>query len=115
MPEIVLADLELTGKARTHVVQAVDLLGACIAATPDVVEAFWRMQRAASQDGFDLTPYSAFRDFRTQKRIWNRKYEGRKPLFDEAGTPLDRAGLVGHTLIRAILYWSALSGESRRP
>jgi D-alanyl-D-alanine carboxypeptidase len=53
---------------------------------PDVVEAFARLQRVARQGGFGLAPYSAFRNFKTQKRICNHKCNGRKPLFDEAGT-----------------------------
>jgi LAS superfamily LD-carboxypeptidase LdcB len=109
----VLSDFELTGKARTHVVQTFERGGGRLAAMPEVVEAFTRMQAAAVQDGFDIAPCSSFRDFRTQIRIWNRKFEGRKVLFDEGGNPIDPGGLSGPDLVRTILFWSALPGESR--
>ena len=56
MPGLVLTELEIIGKARNDVVQAADHGGTCSAATPDVVEAFARLQRAARQGGFHFAP-----------------------------------------------------------
>lgn len=75
--------LELTGQTRTHIEQ---LLEPRFAAHPEVVEAFFKMRKAALKDGFNLMPFScSFRDFKTQCRIWNMKFLGKKPLYDENG------------------------------
>jgi LAS superfamily LD-carboxypeptidase LdcB len=71
------------------------------------------MREAAARDGIDLAIYSGFRDFETQIRIWNLKYRGERPLFDERGNVRDRAELSEEALIDAILAWSALPGASR--
>jgi LAS superfamily LD-carboxypeptidase LdcB len=63
-----LNELELTGRSRTHVVQ---LAEPRFAAQREAADAFLEMREAARRDGIDLQPYSSFRDFRTQLRIWN--------------------------------------------
>ena len=105
-----LNELELTGRARTHVVQRDDLNAAL---HPDVVAPFLAMREAAQREGIDLAIYSGFRDFDTQCRIWNLKYRGERPLYDERGNVRDRAGMGEEALIEAILAWSALPGASR--
>ena len=71
------------------------------------------MRNAAAQDGFDLRPFSSFRDFDTQVTIWNAKFTGSKPLYDETGTRRDFGTLDEIERIWAILEWSALPGASR--
>ena len=105
-----LNDLEMTGRARTHVVQRDDL-GAAL--HTEVIAPFLAMSEAAASEGIDLAVYSGFRDFDTQCRIWNLKYRGERPLYDERGNERDRAGLSEDALIGAILAWSALPGASR--
>ena len=105
-----LNELELTGRARTHVVQRDDL-GAAV--HRDVLEPFFALQAAASRDGIDLQIVSGFRDFEAQLRIWNMKYRGERPLYDEAGNIRDYSGLDGRELVEGILCWSALPGASR--
>lgn len=105
-----LNEFELTGRARTHIVQRDDL-GAAL--HPDAIGPFLAMRDAAAREGFDLAVYSAFRDFDTQCRIWNMKYRGERPLYDERGNVRDRAGLSEDALIGAIVAWSALPGASR--
>lgn len=101
---------ELTGRTRSHI---------CHLENPEcelhrgVAAAWENLRRAAGEEGFDLTPYSAFRDFEAQVRIWNDKYDGRRPLYDRDGTPLDRGILSESELVDRILYWSALPGGSR--
>lgn len=103
-------ELEITGRARTHVVQ---LLEPRFAAHPQAAEAFMDMRAEARLAGIDLLPFSSFRDFNTQLRIWNYKYLGRKPLYDENGRVRDYASLGEEEIIRHILDWSALPGGSR--
>ena len=105
-----LNELELTGRARTHVMQRDDL-GAAL--HPAVIEPFLAMREAAAREGIELAVYSGFRDFDTQRRIRNQKFRGERPLYDERGNVRDRASLGADALIGAILAWSALPGASR--
>lgn len=102
--------LELTGRARTHVVQ---FNAPRFAAHSQAAEAFFRMRAAAALDGIDLLPFSAFRDFATQCRIWNQKFLGKKPLYDAFGRERDYARLSLVEVIDCILNWSAVPGASR--
>ena len=102
--------LELTGRARTHVVQLTEpscVLHAAVA-TP-----FLSMRRAAQKAGFDLEAVSSFRDFDRQLAIWNGKFSGVKPAYDVQGLPLDLLTLSAADRVAAILLWSALPGASR--
>lgn len=105
-----LSPLELTGLARSHVVQ---FDNPRFAARREVGEAFLAMREAARRDGIDLLPFSSFRDYRTQLRIWNGKYSGKKPLYDIAGRVRDFHALTPDQRIDCILNWSALPGGSR--
>ena len=102
--------LELTGRARTHVVQRDDLRAAV---HPQALEAFLAMREQAARDGIELAVFSAFRDFDAQLAIWNRKYRGERPLFRLDGSVREHASLSEAELIDAILEWSALPGTSR--
>jgi LAS superfamily LD-carboxypeptidase LdcB len=106
----VLSPFELTGRVRTHVTQHAEPR---FAAQPLVVQAFLDMRSAAARDGFDLVPFSSFRDFSTQVKIWNAKFRGEKPLYDAAGIPRDHAALGPMELVWSIMEWSALPGASR--
>lgn len=83
------------------------------AAHGEVVAAFMEMREAASKAGFDLLPFSSFRDFDTQCRIWNMKFLGRKPLYDAQGNVRDYGQLSPVQIIDCILNWSAIPGGSR--
>jgi LAS superfamily LD-carboxypeptidase LdcB len=102
--------LELTGRARTHVVQLDELR---CALHRDVVEPFAALRAAAAREGMDIRVFSAFRDFAAQLSIWNRKFSGQRPLFGRDGSLLQYASLDRDELIEAILSWSALPGASR--
>jgi LAS superfamily LD-carboxypeptidase LdcB len=101
---------ELTGRARTHIVDVSDPPSAL---HRHVASPFLNLRRAASAAGFDLVPASSYRDFGRQLAIWNAKYDGAAPLNDPSGRPLDAGGLPPGERIRAILHWSALPGASR--
>jgi LAS superfamily LD-carboxypeptidase LdcB len=105
-----LNELELTGRARTHVIQRDDL-GAAIHA--DALEPFLAMKADASRAGIDIAITSGFRDFEAQQRIWNLKWSGARPLYDERGNLRDHAALAPPEIVDAILCWSALPGGSR--
>jgi LAS superfamily LD-carboxypeptidase LdcB len=107
---MILNEFEITGRARTHVLQN---LNPRFAAQREVVDAFLAMRDAAAKDGIDMHPYSTFRDFETQKRIWNNKFLGKKPLFDIDGNIYTSAPKDSTELIKKILNWSALPGGSR--
>ena len=103
-------ELELTGRARTHVVEVEE--PGCILHR-DAVEPFLRMRAAAAGEGIDVVPVSSFRDFEAQRRIWNAKYRGQRTLYDRHGRPLEYSSLNSSELIDAILCWSAMPGASR--
>ncbi|MFB2978369.1 M15 family metallopeptidase [Microseira sp. BLCC-F43] len=102
--------LELTGRARTHIIQ---IENPRFAVHPEVVEPFFAMVQAAKKAGILITPFSSFRDFKTQLRIWNKKFSGEKPLYDMHGFPRNYSVLSESEIIDAILNWSALPGASR--
>ena len=106
----ILNPLELTGRTRSHICRLED--PACDL-HHDVVPAWEALRSAAAAQGFEVAPYSAFRDFEAQVRIWNDKYEGRRPLYDRDGSAMDRDALSESELVDRILYWSALPGGSR--
>ena len=104
------SEFEITGRSRTHVVQIHEPR---FAAHKEAAKAFMEMRSEARLAGIDLIPFSTFRDFKTQLRIWNHKYSGKKPLYDINGNVRDYASLDEEQRIRHILDWSALPGGSR--
>jgi LAS superfamily LD-carboxypeptidase LdcB len=105
-----LNEYEITGRVRTHVKQFKEPR---FAAQKVVGEAFLAMREEASHSGFDLSPFSTFRDYRTQLRIWNGKFSGKKPLYDIDGNAREFSKLSPPEIIDCILNWSALPGGSR--
>jgi LAS superfamily LD-carboxypeptidase LdcB len=103
-------ELELTGRARTHIIELLD--PAC-ALHYEAVAAFLSMRDAARADGVELAPRSSFREFDAQLHIWNAKWAGERPLYDRSGALLERAQLSDAQALEAILCWSALPGGSR--
>jgi LAS superfamily LD-carboxypeptidase LdcB len=103
-------ELELTGRACTHIV---DLEQLKCGLHYEAVASFLAMRDAARADGIDLAIRSAYRDFDTQMVIWNRKWSGERPLYDRAGQLIDRSRLNESDLVETILYWSAIPGGSR--
>ena len=105
-----LNELELTGRARSHVVQRDDL-GAAL--QRDALDPFLAMKAAAAHDGIEIEIVSSFRDFAAQQRIWDTKYRGERPLYDSHGNVRDHAALDAAELVDAIVCWSAVPGGSR--
>jgi LAS superfamily LD-carboxypeptidase LdcB len=101
---------ELTGRARSHIVDAQD--PPC-ALHLHALTSFLQLRRAAAGEGLDLRPQSAFRNFERQLSIWNRKWSGALPLYGARGEALDALSLPPAERLEAILRWSALPGASR--
>jgi LAS superfamily LD-carboxypeptidase LdcB len=101
---------ELTGRARTHIIELDQPRCALHYA---VVTSLLAMRDAAARAGIDLVPVSSFRDFDRQLTLWNRKWRGERTLYDRAGRALDHASLRESDRVDAILCWSALPGGSR--
>jgi LAS superfamily LD-carboxypeptidase LdcB len=101
---------ELTGRARTHLLELSD--PAC-ALHRYAATAFLGLRRAAGAAGFGLEAVSAFRDFQRQIAIWNGKFSGDRPLHDANGLLLDAQQMSPAERVMAILLWSALPGASR--
>src|SRR5688572_28052758 len=93
---------ELTGRARTHVV---DLPDPRCTQHREAARPFLDMRAAAARDGIDLAPVSGFRDIAAQLRIWNEKYRGQRTLYDRNGQALDYASLNPPQIVEAILCW----------
>lgn len=103
-------ELELTGRARTHII---DLVDPVCSLHYEVVASWLAMKDAAAVDDIDLQVRSSFRDFATQLAIWNSKWRGERPLYDRDGRLLRRDQLDDSQAVDAILCWSALPGGSR--
>jgi LAS superfamily LD-carboxypeptidase LdcB len=103
-------DLELTGRARSHVVE---LLDPRCALHYEAIASFLAMRDAAAAEGIQLAARSSFRDFDTQLAIWNRKWSGERPILDRQGQVLPREQLSDAETVEAILAWSAIPGGSR--
>lgn len=103
-------ELELTGQARSHVVELSE--PRCVLHY-EAVASFLAMRDAARLDGIDLAPRSSFRDFQTQLAIWNRKWSGERPIYDRDSRLIDRRELSDSATVDAILCWSAIPGGSR--
>lgn len=103
-------ELELTGRARTHVIE---LQQPTSVLHYEVVASFLAMRDAAASEGIDLTARSSFRDFDTQLGIWNRKWRGELTIFDRRGRVLERSRIADADCVDAILCWSAIPGGSR--
>jgi LAS superfamily LD-carboxypeptidase LdcB len=103
-------ELELTGRARTHVVELDH--PRCVLHI-EAVTSFLAMRDAAAAAGIDLAAASSFRDFERQVLLWNRKWRGERALLDRSGQPIDPATLDDARKVDAILCWSAIPGGSR--
>lgn len=103
-------ELELTGRARTHVI---DIAEPRCTLHREVAPAFLAMRAAAATAGIELEPVSSFRDFAAQVRIWNEKFRGLRTLYDRDGVELVHATLTEPQILDAILCWSAAPGASR--
>lgn len=101
---------ELTGRARSHVVELEP--GGCVLHR-EAIEPFVALRNAAKSAGYDLVAVSSFRDFERQLTIWNGKYRGERPVFDRQGRALDISSWSVTDRVEAILCWSAMPGASR--
>ncbi|WP_417656738.1 M15 family metallopeptidase [Pseudidiomarina aestuarii] len=107
-----LSTRQLTGLEDTHVVTVTEN-EPNPRLQPAVVTAWQAMQQAAANSGVSLAIASGFRDYARQLAIWNRKYRGEAPLYNDRGDRLDSSQMNCGEKLEAILTWSALPGASR--
>src|SRR5690554_228359 len=107
-----LTPAQLCGLVATHV-QAVPDEREGVQLQPTVADAYVAMRQAAAKDGVQLAIASGFRDFQRQQSIWNRKFSGQAPIYNDRGEKLDSDTLSTGEKVDAILTWSALPGASR--
>lgn len=80
---------------------------------PQTASAFCKMQQAAAAAGVDLQLVSGYRNFDRQKAIWQAKFAGLRPVFDQRHQQVDLNQLQGLAKVEAVLLYSALPGASR--
>jgi LAS superfamily LD-carboxypeptidase LdcB len=100
----------LTGRTQNHLVKSEEF-GVWLHAKMEAP--FKHLHERAKRAGFDLRIVSSFRDFETQKRIWDEKALGKRPLLDSQGVLLDHTKLSPDEILSAIIRWSAVPGASR--
>ena len=103
-------DLEITGRARTHIVT---LDEPRCSLHYEAIASFLAMRDAAAREGIALAARSSFRDFATQMTIWNGKWRGERALRDRSGQLLDRARIDDRDMVDVILSWSSIPAGSR--
>ncbi len=77
----------------------------------EALSAFIRMSNDAKRDGIRLTIRSATRNFYHQKRIWERKWLGKRKLSDGTNVARDIVKPVDKSL--KVLQYSSMPGTSR--
>lgn len=100
----------LTGQTESHLARLPDQ---SVLLHREVIAPLQSLQQRAAREGFDLQVASGFRSFARQLDIWNAKAEGRRPVLDECGQPLDISTMEPLQKVHAIMRWSALPGASR--
>ncbi len=80
---------------------------------PSAVEAFERLRKKALDDGISLDLVSAYRSFERQLKIFDDKFNLRRPVLGENETPLDLSKASDKQKVDAILRYSAIPGLSR--
>lgn len=80
----------------------IELVGDVIKLQKDTYEAFQKMQNAARKDGIEIKIVSGYRSFKSQKSIWNRKYN-----------KYISQGLSPRQAIEKIIEYSTIPGTSR--
>lgn len=102
--------MELTGQATTHIKQYDNPQ---FALHSEAAEAYFDMKKSAHEDGIILHPFSSFRNFKSQLRVWNLKFTGKRPLYTADGDEISFSGLSQREIVNNILNWSAIPGASR--
>ena len=105
-----LNELELTGRARTHLAEVAEL--GCLLHR-ETAERILELRDAARASGIELAAVSGHRGLAQQIAIWNAKLRGERRLLDRRGRVLDRGALSERQAVDAVLVWSALPGASR--
>jgi LAS superfamily LD-carboxypeptidase LdcB len=79
----------------------------------DIIDDFLSLQNAAKIAGFELAIASSFRDFDRQLIIWNNKFSGIRPVYNNQQQVVNLNTLKDIDKCMAIMLYSALPGASR--
>lgn len=79
----------------------------------DMLASLTKMVESARKDGIEIALSSSFRSFDLQKKIWNDKVMGIRPVLDSHSRPVDITQYTPEELLFLILRWSAIPGGSR--
>lgn len=80
---------------------------------PRAIDSLQALTMEAKTIGVELRILSGFRSFESQKKIWNQKFLGKRPVLDCDSRPLKRDSCSEDEWINSILRWSAFPGLSR--
>ncbi|KZN66591.1 hypothetical protein N473_09365 [Pseudoalteromonas luteoviolacea CPMOR-1] len=78
-----------------------------------IVDDLDALSSAARSAGFEFTIASAHRDFHRQAHIWNAKFSGQRPIFDQNNQAVNIDTLSDEAIVEAIMLFSALPATSR--
>lgn len=81
--------------------------------TSKATREFKTLKKKALDNGIELTILSSFRSFEDQKKIWNAKALGERPVLDDESKPRRKEDYTEKEWVFAILRWSAFPGLSR--
>ena len=104
-----LSEAQLTGRDESHLLTLSD--GHRL--HPEAAAAFSRLQKDASEAGFELAIASSFRSYERQLAIFNGKACCERTVHDDNGQVVDMASLDAAGRLAAIFRFSALPGASR--
>ncbi len=79
----------------------------------EIISDFQKLTNAAKKDNIHIGVVSAYRSFERQQLIWNNKFNGIRPVYDEHSQLVDLSSLTTLERCHAIMKYSALPGASR--
>ena len=82
-------------------------------AHPEAIESLERLHQQAQSAGVPFVVLSSYRSFEDQKRIWNAKLRGERPIIKPDGEVLNLVSSSEIEAIEALMYFSAIPGASR--
>ena len=112
---LISSDLQKTlfGLNTSHLTVFEDIFKTEIQLHKESQGAFLKLQKAAYSEGFELHIASGFRSFERQLTIWNDKFNGQRPVLDDANNAINLDGVNDLEKAIKIMRFTALPGFSR--
>jgi len=80
---------------------------------PIVSDHFYEWKLMAQTAGFNLMIASSYRSMERQRKIWNEKIAGKRPLKSKTGSIINPKDLKDEEMLETILHWTHIPGASR--